>query len=109
MPFSAQPAHVPRVVQHLTKGGELGERVVRLRPHHIFRIEKRVHAVLRWNEPRKEGRPRGRAHRIAAQGVCKANPLGGEAIDVWRANVWITITSERPRALIIREDEYDVR
>src|SRR5437762_433403 len=68
-----------------------------------------MHAVLRRDEPGEISRASRRAHRIAAERAREANAVRGETVDVWRADIRIAVTAERPGALIIREDKDEIR
>ena len=109
VPLAAQAADVTRVTQDLPEGGELAQRIVRLGTHHELRVEERVHAVLRGQEARQERRARRRTHRVAAQRPREPHPFRGEPVDVRRADVGVAVTPERPRALVVGEDEDEVR
>ena len=108
VPLAAEAAGVAGVAEDLPEGGELAQRVVRLRSHHIARVEERVHAVLRGEEPGQQGRARGRAHGVAGEGAGEANAFAGEAVDVRRADVWVAVAAEGPRPLVVGQNQDEV-
>ena len=66
-------------------------------------------AVLRRDQAGQKRRPRGRADGIAAQSPREPHALGGQTIDVRRADVGVAVAAERPRPLIVRQNEDDIR
>src|SRR6185436_11969847 len=109
MPLPTETADIARVLKNFTQRRELAKRVVRLRPHHIFRIEKRMHTVLRRDQSRQKRRTRRRANRVTAKSAGETHPLRRETVDIRRFNVWIAIAAERPSPLVIRQDENEIR
>ncbi len=67
-----------------------------------------MQTMLRRNQPREERGTCGRADRIAAQRMREANSLCSQVIDVRCADVRIAIATERPRTLIVSEDEDNI-
>ena len=108
VPLTTEPARVAGITQDFAEGSELLERVVSLRPHHEFRVEKRVHPVLRGHEAGEKCRTRGRAHGVAAERTREAQSVGRETVDVGRADILVAITTERPRALVVGQNEDEI-
>ena len=109
VPLAAEPAHVTGVAEHFAQRREILERVVRARSHHEHRAQRRVDTVLRRHHARQERGSRRRTDRIAAERPREADALGGEPVDVRRADVRIAVATERPGALVVRENENDIR
>ena len=65
--------------------------------------------VLGWNEASQERRSCRRANWIATQRSREPNPLARKLIDVRRSNIRIAIATQRPCALIVRQDEDQIR
>jgi hypothetical protein len=65
-------------------------------------------AVLRGDEAGEKGGAGGGADGIAAQGTGKADALGGHPVDVWRADVRVSVAAEGPGTLVVRQDEDEV-
>ena len=66
-------------------------------------------AMLRRQQPGEKCGARRRTHRVAAQGAREADALRGKSVDVRRADVGIAVAAERPRPLVVGEDEDEIR
>lgn len=108
VPLAAEAAGVTFFLQDLREGGEFGEGVVGLGAHHEFGVEEAVDAVLAGDEASEEGGAGGRADGVAAEGASEANAVGGEAVDVGGADVFVAIAAKGPGALVIGQDKDDV-
>ena len=67
-----------------------------------------VHPVLGRHQPGEQRSPRGRANRVVGVRAAKANPVAGHRVDVRRSNVRVAVTGERPRAVVVGQDQHDV-
>jgi DNA-binding NtrC family response regulator len=65
--------------------------------------------MLRRHSPCQEGGPAWRADRRGAEEVLEAHPGGGQPVSVGRAYLRVAIAAGRPGALVVAEDEEDVR
>lgn len=108
VPLAAEATGVTFVLQDLRKGGEFGEGVVGLGAHHEFGVEEAVDAVLAGDEASEEGGAGGRADGVAAKGASEENAVGGEAVDVGGADVFVAIAAKGPGTLVIGQDKDDV-
>src|SRR5207253_1355264 len=67
-----------------------------------------VHPMLRRYQPSKKRGPSWRTNRIRAAAALEKHSLVREPVDVRSANIRVAVTAERPSALIIRQNEYNI-
>ena len=110
VPLAHQAAGVPGVGQDLGQRAELADGAVRVGPRlGAAGPQVTVDAVLRRDEARQQGGPGGRADGVAGERPREADALGRQAVDVRRADIRVAVAAERPGALVVGQDEEEVR
>ena len=112
MPLSAQPTGVPVVGKNARQVFEFADRAIGVLPHLGARplaTEIAVHSVLGRYEPGQESGTTWRTDRVHAISLAESHTVRGESINMWRADIFVAVASEGPGALIIGDDENDVK
>lgn len=107
MPFAREAAVIALRRQQFGQGdfvgqpvvaGDLGDRL----------LQPVVDADLRGCASCEQAGAGGRADGAGREGVGKAGPLGGEAIQVGRVQFVVAVTARRPGCVVVGEEEHDV-
>jgi hypothetical protein len=108
VPLADERAAIPRLCGEVVDQRLAGE-VVDARLAHAADADPVVDAVARGNVARVERCARRRAHRRDAEEVVEAHALRREPVEHRRADLRIAGAAERPRPLVVADDEQDVR
>ena len=60
-----------------------------------------MHAVLRGDEACEIGRPARRADGVDTVGIFEEHAIGGELVDMRRANLFVAVTAQGPARLVV--------
>ena len=108
MPFARQATCPPIVSQNICITNFIVEKTLSCRPKIDLTPNKIVNAVLRRNPPGQKRSPAGRTHRNRHKEILKPHACCRHAVEVWRSNFCIAITTRRPNSHVIGENKNDI-